>query len=121
MAIIGNPFHKKTSQSVICYPTTISPQSHLLSSGVQAEQADEAADLQQEINKNSQASKQGECPHCRHVGQRSYRRQSRQFYQHMTDQESMTLVVGIGRILAPKTFFLITIISFFIFFYRALL
>lgn len=50
------------------------PHSHLLSSGVKAEQADEAADLQQEINKNSQASKHGECPHCRHVGQGSYRR-----------------------------------------------
>lgn len=73
----------KTLQSAICKPsgviiyfTTISPSlTHLLSSGVQPEQADKAADLQQEINKNSQASKQGECPHCRHVGQGSYRRQ----------------------------------------------
>lgn len=49
------------------------PQSHLLSSGVQAKQADKATDLQQEINKNSQASKEGECPHGRHVGQGSYK------------------------------------------------
>lgn len=54
------------------------PRSHLLSSGVQAKQADKATDLQQEINKNSQASKEGECPHCRHVGQGSYGRQSQQ-------------------------------------------
>lgn len=46
-------------------------QPHLLPAGIKAEQADEAADLQQEIYKNSQASKQRECPHCRHVGQSS--------------------------------------------------
>lgn len=46
-------------------------QPHLLPAGIQAEQADKAADLQQEIDKNSQASKQRECPHGRHVGQGS--------------------------------------------------
>lgn len=46
-------------------------QPHLLPAGIKAEQADEAADLQQEIDKNSQASKQRERPHCRHVGKSS--------------------------------------------------
>lgn len=46
-------------------------QPHLLTAGIKAEQADEAADLQQEIDENSQASKQRERPHCRHVGQSS--------------------------------------------------
>lgn len=59
-------------------------QPYLLPACIQAEQADKAADLQQEINKNSQASKQRECPHCRHVGQGSWRKQSQQYYQHVT-------------------------------------
>lgn len=51
------------------------PLSYLLPFSVQAEQADKAADLQQEINKNSQASKEWKRPDCRHVGQSSCRRQ----------------------------------------------
>lgn len=66
-----------TPSSVIISATIVSPQTHLLSLGVQAEQADKATDLQQEINKNSQASKQRESPHCGHVGQGSYRRQKK--------------------------------------------
>lgn len=56
--------------------------SYLLPFSVQAEQADKAADLQQEINKNSQASKERERPHCWHVGQGSCRRHTPQLSQH---------------------------------------
>lgn len=54
-------------------PPESSCASHLLSLGVQAEQADKATDLQQEINENGQAGKQRESPHGGHVGQGSCR------------------------------------------------
>lgn len=57
--------------------------SHLLPLDVQTEQGDKTADLQQEINKDSQACKQRERPHGRHVGQSSCR--ERDDAKEMTD------------------------------------
>lgn len=48
-------------------------ETHLLPLDVQTKQGDKAADLQQEIYKDSQASKERERPHGWHVGQSSCR------------------------------------------------
>lgn len=50
-----------------------STETHLLPLDVQTEQGDEAADLQQKVNKDSQAGEERERPHGRHVRQSSCR------------------------------------------------
>lgn len=61
-------YAKIEAKSKACISAT-----HLLPPDVQTEQGDEAADLQQKVNKDSQAGKERERPHGRHVGQSSCR------------------------------------------------
>lgn len=70
---------------------------YLLPFGVQAEQADKAADLQQEINENGQAGKERERPHCRHVGQGSCARHATRLCQRVISPASSYKRSGVAK------------------------
>lgn len=60
-----------TSALGVCISSLHHRDPHLLPLDVQTKQGHKAADLQQEVNKDSQAGKERERPHGWHVGQSS--------------------------------------------------